>query len=487
MAQISNKFIADDAVNESKFKLSNDAALRARNNADSADVDLFKLDTSDILQFLTHPRISTSASNSDDILTKKDQDAALEGLKPKEAVRAATTANITLSGTQTVDGVSLVADDRVLVKDQTTASENGIYVVAAGAWSRADDMNSATEVPGAYTFVQEGTTQTGYGYVQYGAFATLDTDNMTWTVRSNFDLTGGNGIDITGNTFSVDHDGEGLTFAAGQLALELDGSTLSKSASGVKVADNGIGEAQLAADVDADSFQLSAGYAPATGTVTIGDTVEVAIEKLQGNFAARTPDDIDLTAGYAASAGTVTIGDSVEVAIEKLDGNIGALTAESIALTAGYAPAAGTVTIGDSVEVAIEKLDGNIGALDANSLAISGTYDSSVATGNVTAGDTIEEAIERVEKKVDDVAASSANFSQETFALLAGDITNQYVDLANTPTAGSVILTPADGPMQIEGVDYTISSNRVTFAGDLATGGDAALVAGDTIYIKYSY
>ena len=75
----------------------------------------------------------------------------------KESCRVATTANITLSGTQTIDSVSVVAGDRVLVKDQSTASENGIYVCAAGAWSRAADADTSDKVTaGMFTVVTEG-------------------------------------------------------------------------------------------------------------------------------------------------------------------------------------------------------------------------------------------------------------------------------------------------------------------------------------------
>jgi len=71
--------------------------------------------------------------------------------------RAATTANITLSGTQTIDGVSLVVADRVLVKNQTAGENNGIYVVQSGAWERAVDANTELELKGALVFVSEGT------------------------------------------------------------------------------------------------------------------------------------------------------------------------------------------------------------------------------------------------------------------------------------------------------------------------------------------
>jgi hypothetical protein len=68
------------------------------------------------------------------------------GLGVKAPVRAATTANITLSGEQTIDGIAVVADDRVLVKDQTTGSENGIYVASTGTWARAADFDGAHDV-----------------------------------------------------------------------------------------------------------------------------------------------------------------------------------------------------------------------------------------------------------------------------------------------------------------------------------------------------
>ena len=75
----------------------------------------------------------------------------------KESVRVATTANITLSGTQTIDSVSVIAGDRVLVKNQTTGSENGIYVCAAGAWARATDADTSDKVTaGMFTLVAEG-------------------------------------------------------------------------------------------------------------------------------------------------------------------------------------------------------------------------------------------------------------------------------------------------------------------------------------------
>lgn len=92
----------------------------------------------------------------------------------KTPCRVATTANITLSGLQTIDGVTLVADDRVLVKDQADTTENGIYSASSGVWQRAVDIDGLNEsVNGTIVFVTEGTVSTRL------LFVCLATDPIT--------------------------------------------------------------------------------------------------------------------------------------------------------------------------------------------------------------------------------------------------------------------------------------------------------------------
>lgn len=141
-----------------------------------------------------------------DAATKSYVDAARSGLDVKQSVRVATTANITLSGTQTIDGVAVVAGDRVLVKNQTTASQNGIYVVAAGAWSRATDADSNAEVTaGMFTFVTEGTTNADSGWVLTTNDAiTVGTTALAFAQFSGAgQITAGAGLTKTGNTIDV--------------------------------------------------------------------------------------------------------------------------------------------------------------------------------------------------------------------------------------------------------------------------------------------
>ena len=98
----------------------------------------------------------------------------------KVPCKAATTANITLSGEQTIDGVSCVDGDRVLVKDQTTSSQNGIYLVDTSAWQRDKDWDGALDVKkGTVTYVHSGSTNTGFWYVSTSDPITPGTTSVT--------------------------------------------------------------------------------------------------------------------------------------------------------------------------------------------------------------------------------------------------------------------------------------------------------------------
>lgn len=381
MSQLDTRSLLNNSVTDLKVRLRNNNSLRARNAANSADVSLFKLDASNVLQFLTHPEISSSASTANQVVTYKDLTAAIEGMKPKETVRVASTANIDLSvvaDPSPVDGVTLADNDRILLKNQTTASENGIYVAVTAVdpttWVRASDSNTASELSRAYVPVALGTANAGKFFVETLIISTLGTDPVTFVYfNSVSSLVAGNGIDITGTTVSINQDGDGLQFVGGALSLELSGSTLSKSAAGLKVANGGITATQLASSVDATTFVLAA--------------------------------------GYAFGAGTVVAGDTIQAAIQKLDGNIRAIVT--------YTPA-------------------------RNKYTLNGT-----------------------------------------------DITNQYVDLTHLSATASVQLSVVGLAPQFEGIDYTLSTvggvTRVTFAGDLATAGNAALVSGDIVHINYLY
>ena len=140
-----------------------------------------------------------------DLATKQYVDAIAQGLDPKASCVAATTANITLSGAQTIDGVALVAGDRCLVKNQTTQANNGIYVVSASTWTRSLDMDVWAEVPGAFTFIEQGTTQADTGWVcTSNAGGTIGVTAITFAQFSGAGTySAGTGLTLTGTQFSI--------------------------------------------------------------------------------------------------------------------------------------------------------------------------------------------------------------------------------------------------------------------------------------------
>jgi phage-related tail fiber protein len=140
-----------------------------------------------------------------DAATKIYVDNVAQGLDVKASVKAATTGNITLSGAQTIDGVSIVAGDRVLVKGQALAQDNGIYVASNTSWSRSADANTWNELISAYTFVEEGTVYADTGWVcTINAGGTLGTTPITWSQFSGAGTyQAGTGLSLIGNTFSI--------------------------------------------------------------------------------------------------------------------------------------------------------------------------------------------------------------------------------------------------------------------------------------------
>jgi len=148
------------------------------------------------------------------IATKGYVDAARQGLDVKQSVRVATTAAINLSSDlnngDTIDGVTLVTGDRVLVKNQSTALENGIYVAtASGAASRSSDANGTADTgelkSGTFTFVEEGTVNSDKGFVvSTNGTITVDTTGIAWTQFSGAgSFTSGDGLSQDGNTIHV--------------------------------------------------------------------------------------------------------------------------------------------------------------------------------------------------------------------------------------------------------------------------------------------
>src|SRR5210317_856088 len=185
---------------------------------------------------------SRAGFQSQSLVNKAYVDQVANGLDVKASVRVATTANLSATynnsngtltananGAISIDGVSLSADDRVLVKDQTTQTQNGFYKVttvgsgsAAFVLTRTPDANEASEITGgAFTFVEEGTNNADNGYVAtHNGTPTLGTDNITFDQFSGAgQISAGNGLTKTGNTTDAVGTADKITVSANAITI----------------------------------------------------------------------------------------------------------------------------------------------------------------------------------------------------------------------------------------------------------------------------
>lgn len=342
-----------------------------------------------------------------DAATKSYVDAARSGLDVKASVRVATTADITLSGTQTIDGVALSTGDRVLVKDQSPGSENGIYVVASGSWSRATDADSSAEVTaGMFTFVEQGTVNADRGYVLTtdGAI-TVGSTALTFTQFSGAgQITAGDGLAKSGDTLSVN----------------VDNSTIEIATDTLGVKDAGITAAKIASAVAGDGLTGGAGSALAVDPLAAGG-LQISSSQLSIK--------LDSNSALSLSAGGLTVASSI--AGSGLTWTSGVISVDSVDLTSGVTgtlPIANGGTNATTAAAARTSLDvprkfvaavpsGSTSATVTHNL---GTSDVIVQVYEVSSGENVLVDIARVD------STSTASDDDVTMTFSVAPSANQY-------------------------------------------------------------
>jgi len=295
-------------------------------------------------------------TSDNDAANKGYVDGVAQGLDIKDSCTAATTANITISTAlnngDTIDGVTLSTNDRVLVKNQNTASENGIYKVGSSP-ARVDDLAAGADAAGAFTFVEQGTVNGDNAFVCSSdkGSAVVGTNNLTFVQFSGAgQVIAGNGLDKSGNTLSVDlKSGGGLVIESTELAVNLsagsitgtlqvgDGGTGATSASGARtnlglvigtdvephsdklteLATMNQNTAQSLADLTSSEVQILDGATVTTAQLNRLD----ATSSVQTQLDAKQPLDAELTELATMSSGTASaLADLTGTEVGILDG-----------------------------------------------------------------------------------------------------------------------------------------------------------------------
>ena len=195
----------------------------------------------------------TDPTAAQDAATKAYVDATVNGLDVKGSVVAASTGNASFTGAfragDSLDGIVLTAGDRILIKDQTTGSQNGIYTVnPTGAPTRAADFDSSSDAsPGSFVFVEQGATNGDNGFVLTNNSVTLGSTALVFVQFSGAgQITAGDGIQKSGNEISVDlKANSGLEIDGGEIRINLGASAIHGT---LGVGDGGTGETTFVAN-----------------------------------------------------------------------------------------------------------------------------------------------------------------------------------------------------------------------------------------------
>jgi len=347
--------LTNKTISGSSNTLTNIANASLTNSSITVGTTAIALGASSItLGGLTSVAVTQNPVSALELATKQYVDALAQGLDPKASCVAATTANITLSGTQTIDGVALIAGDRCLVKDQTLSQDNGIYLVASGAWTRATDMDNWLEVPGAFTFIEQGTLYADTGWVcTSNAGGTLGTTPITWAQFAGVgSYTAGTGLTLTGTQFSITNTavtaasygsatqtGTFTVNAQGQLTLA-GNTTVTPAVGSITGLGTGVATALAVNTGSSGAFVVNGGAlgTPSSGTLTsctgLPLTTGVTGTLLVGNGGTGVATLTGLAYGNGTSAFTAATGAEV-VAVIGSTAVTNATNAANVTLSAG--------------------------------------------------------------------------------------------------------------------------------------------------------
>ena len=337
-------------------------------------------------------QVLATPSGSTDIANKLYVDSVAAGLSWKQPFQVATTVNLTTrSGFPVIDTYQTVAGDRILVKNQTNAAQNGIYIASSGTWAYAADGDTWNEYISAIGFVEYGSQLGSAWYCSAQAGGTLGTTNMVW---SNFSVAGtyfaGTGLTLSAYTFSITNTGVsantyGSASAVPVIAVNAQGQITSATTTNIAIANTQVSGLGTMSTQNANSVAITGGTIDGTA---IGATTAAAVT---GTTITAGTQFTGPGTGLTGTATSLNIGGT---AANIAGGAAGSLPYQSAANTTTLL-AAGTngqvLTLASGVPSWATPTVGTVtsvsGAGTVNGLTLTGTV---TTTGSLTLGGTLD-------------------------------------------------------------------------------------------------
>ena len=296
----------------------------------------------------TTGQITTQPSGATDIVNLLALQSYAAGISWKQPVACATTANITLSGLQTIDTYTTLSGDRVIVKNQSTSANNGIYIASSGAWSRSTDADTWNELVSAIAFIEYGSQAGGAWFCTVTPSGTLGVTPVTWAqFTTSATYSAGTGLSLTGYTFSITNIGTAGTYGSASavpvFVTNAQGQVTSVTNTSIAIANTQVSGLGTMSTQNANNVAITGGsingttIGASTASTVTGTTI-TANSSFSGPGTGLTGTATSLSIG--GSAGSATTAGSVTNSVTFNNGGTGAASGTtfngSVAQTISY-------------------------------------------------------------------------------------------------------------------------------------------------------